>query len=112
MKESDANGLRGTQQTDADRALSLLSDLAGTLTDMTAEMRKRNIHRIFERVDFGYDGEICKLHLRQWVLAAFGDLSVMCANYAEGGQLAQCLPVSAIWFITMCNAESINAPTI
>jgi DNA invertase Pin-like site-specific DNA recombinase len=85
--------------TDADRAISLLSDLAGVLAEMPPEMRKRNIHRIFERIDFGDDGEISSLHLRAWARAAFGDPAVMGAISAEGGHSAQQWHPDAHWFI-------------
>ena len=63
--------------------MTLLSDLSGTLADMPPATRKRNLHRIFTRIDFGEDGEISHLSLHPWAQSAFGDLDV--ANYAEGG---------------------------
>ncbi|MFZ4773923.1 MAG: recombinase family protein [Terrimicrobiaceae bacterium] len=88
--------------TDADRAMSMLADLSGALLEMTVEARRRNIHRIFERVDFDDHGEICALRLRSWALAAFGNMdAVMAANSAEGGQLAQLLQPDTLWFIHM-----------
>jgi len=92
--------------TDAERVLMLLSDLGDTIHDMQPEMRKRNLHRIFQRIDFGADGEICALHLREWAREAFGDIDLMVANSAEGGQLAQFLHPDARWFISMVIAAS------
>lgn len=92
--------------TDADRAMAMLSDLAGALADMQPDVRKRNIHRIFERIDFDDRGEICRLHLRDWALAAFGDFTVMGAFSAEGGHLAQYLPPPIRWFLDLVLAAN------
>ena len=51
--------------------MRMLGDLGGMLGQMTPEAQKRNLHRIFTRIELNNDGEAVRVEVKPWVRRAF-----------------------------------------
>jgi hypothetical protein len=59
------------QPVEVERAMRMLGDLGGMLGQMTPEAQKRNLHRIFTRIELNDDGEAVRVEVKPWVRRAF-----------------------------------------
>ena len=77
------------QPVEVERAMRMLGDLGGMLGQMTPEAQKRNLHRIFTRIELNDQGEAVRVEVKPWVMRAFepmlGSTPVYRTYYAEGG---------------------------
>jgi hypothetical protein len=75
-----------TREDDVERVMAQLGDLCNALVLMTAENRKRAVHKLFERVHFDDEGQIERIELRDWARQAFGDIAFAwrLLNHAKG----------------------------
>ena len=77
------------QPVEVERAMQMLGDLGGMLGQMTPEAQKRNLHRIFTRIELNDQGEAVRVEVKPWVMRAFepmlGSTPVYRTYYAEGG---------------------------
>ena len=51
--------------------MRMLGDLGGMIGQMTPEAQKRNLHRIFTRIELNDDGEAVRVEVKPWVRRAF-----------------------------------------
>lgn len=58
--------------TEVEATMRQLADLGAMIQFMPAEWQKRNIHRLFTRIDFDDDGEIAGLEMKPAAKTAFG----------------------------------------
>ncbi len=77
------------QPVEVERAMRMLGDLGGMISQMTPEAQKRNLHRIFTRIELNDQGEAVRVEVKPWVMRAFepmlGSTPVYYPYYAEGG---------------------------
>lgn len=59
----------------ADKVLDSLSSLSQLLPLATPERKRRLIHSLFSRIDFGDNGEIERIHPREWAIQAFSQIA-------------------------------------
>jgi hypothetical protein len=59
------------QPVEVERAMQMLGDLGGMLGQMTPEAQKRNLHRIFTRIELNDQGEAVRVEVKPWVMRAF-----------------------------------------
>jgi len=59
------------QPVEVERAMRMLGDLGGMLGQMTPEAQKRNLHRIFTRIELNDQGEAVRVEVKPWVRRAF-----------------------------------------
>ena len=77
------------QPVEMERAMRMLGDLGGMIGQMTPEAQKRNLHRIFTRIELNDQEEAVRVEVKPWVMRAFepmlGSTPVYRTYYAEGG---------------------------
>ncbi len=59
------------QPVEVERAMRMLGDLGGMIGQMTPEAQKRNLHRIFTRIELNDQGEAVRVEVKPWVRQAF-----------------------------------------
>jgi hypothetical protein len=73
--------------------------LSGMIGQMTPEAQKRNLHRIFTRIELNDQGEAVWVAVKPWVMRAFGPMlepaPVYRTYYAEGGSRGVHSPIGA-----------------
>jgi len=81
------------QPVEMERAMRMLGDLGGMIGQMTPEAQKRNLHRIFTRIELNDQEEAVRVEVKPWVMRAFepmlGSTPVCRTYYAEGGSRAR-----------------------
>ena len=75
--EAQLHDLRRQMQApdDVDLVMGALTDLAGALDLMTARQRKQAIQHLFQQVDLDNEGNIERLHMRDWAKTAFAQIA-------------------------------------
>jgi hypothetical protein len=86
---------------EVEHAMRMLGDLGGMLGQMTPEAQKRNLHRIFTRIELNDQGEAVRVEVKPWVMRAFepmlGSTPVYRTYYAEGGSQPQFMDALFWW---------------
>ena len=88
--------------TDVERVMRQLGDVGAAVEMMTADNRKRAVHKLLDRVQVTVEGEISGLQLRPWAKSAFADLAQWYANDAPGEPSARRWQSPDLdWFVRM-----------
>ena len=100
------------QPVEVERALRMLGDLGGMISQMTPEAQKRNLHRIFTRIELNDEGEAERVEVKSWVARAFEPLANPATVYgtyiAEGGNRTH-TPVREHDFESCASASSATS---
>ena len=102
------------QPVEVERAMRMLGDLGGMIGQMTPEAQKRNLHRIFTRIELNDQGEAARVEVKPWVMRAFepmlGPAPVYRPYCAEGGNRTH-TPVREHDFESCASASSATSAT-
>ena len=92
--------------------MRMLGDLGGMIGQMTPEAQKRNLHRIFTRIELNDQEEAVRVEVKPWVMRAFepmlGSTPVYRTYYAEGGSRTH-TPVGERDFESRASASSATS---
>ena len=81
------------QPSEVEQSLRMLGDLGGMVSLMTPEAQKRNVHRIFTRIELNDEGEAIRVEVKPWVARAFAEIAQAMLpdrGASEGQRLKAC----------------------